>query len=301
MEVFEVQPEQGEERLDLFLGQLYPDKSRSALQKLIREKQVTLNREEVKKTGVIVHPGDLVSVEWPETQESRILPEAIPLSVLYEDDQLLVVNKPKGMVVHPAPGHFSGTLVNALMYHCRDSLSGINGEIRPGIVHRIDKDTTGSLIVCKTDLAHQSIAAQLKDHSIKRKYVGIVCGNRLPEEGRIEFPIGRDKKNRKRMAKDPEGRNAITTYRVLERFPGMAYLEFTLLTGRTHQIRVHMADLGYPLFGDGLYGKEEKGFIGQTLHAETIGFLHPVTGEYMEFHAPLPDYFEELLEKLRKS
>jgi 23S rRNA pseudouridine1911/1915/1917 synthase len=300
MPAFEVDLEQAEERLDVFLTSLYPDKSRSFFQNLIRKGGVLINGEAAKKTGVSLQPGDLVEFTFPEPVEELILPEDIPLSILYEDDALLVVDKPKGMVVHPACGHFSGTLVNAVMYHCKDSLSGINGELRPGIVHRIDKDTTGSLVICKNDQAHNHLAAQLKEHSIKRRYVGIVTGKVKEESGVIDRPIGRDKKNRKRMAVTPDGKNAITHYRVLEQFENAAYMEFFLETGRTHQIRVHMASLHHPLYGDGVYGKEEREVEGQALHAETLGFIHPVTQEYMEFHAPIPDYFSQLLISFRR-
>ncbi len=225
-----------------------------------------------------------------------------PLSGLYEDEQLLVVDKPKGMVVHPAAGHYNGTLVNALLYHCKDQLSGINGVMRPGIVHRIDRNTTGALVVCKTDLAHQSLAEQLKVHSITRKYRGIVHGNIKEDEGTIHSIIGRDPKDRKKMASGVKnGKDAVTHYRVLERFGNYTYAEFVLETGRTHQIRVHMRSIGHPLLGDDLYGPAKCPFNleGQTLHAMVLGFIHPVSGSYMEFTAPLPEYFEKLLGKLR--
>lgn len=299
MSVFEAGPSEAEERLDHYLSALFPEKSRSSLQTLIREGSVLVNDRPAKKTGQTLHPGDLIDITFPDPKDNVILPEDIPLSILYEDDAVLVVDKPKGMVVHPACGHFSGTLVNAVMFHCRDSLSGINGVLRPGIVHRIDKNTTGSLVVCKTDEAHRSLAAQLKEHSIKRRYVGVVRGVVKEDQGVIDRPIGRDKKNRKRMSVSSDGKEAVTRFRVLERFSNTTYLEFTLETGRTHQIRVHMASLGHPLYGDEVYGREEKGLIGQTLHAETLGFLHPVTGIYMEFHAPLPDYFSTLLKTLK--
>ena len=236
--------------------------------------------------------------------EPEIIPEPIPLDILYEDASLLVINKPKGMVVHPCPGHYSGTLVNALMYHCKDQLSGINGVMRPGIVHRIDQNTTGSLVVCKTDAAHRSLAEQLKVHSITRKYRAIVHGNLKEEEGTVNAPIGRHPVDRKKMAVNNRcGRDAVTHYRVLERFGSFTYLECRLETGRTHQIRVHMASIGHPLLGDDVYGPSRcpiPGLTGQTLHAMTLGFIHPETGTYMEFEAPLPEYFENLLEKLRR-
>ena len=235
--------------------------------------------------------------------ETTIVPEDIPLDILYEDQDLLIVNKPKGMVVHPSAGHYTGTLVNAIMYHCKDSLSGINGEIRPGIVHRIDMDTTGSLIVCKNDEAHVDIAQQIKEHSVNRIYVGIVCGNVKDDEGTIEGPIGRHPIERKKMAiNEKNGKPAITHYKVLERFGNYTYMQFKLETGRTHQIRVHMASIGHPLLGDALYSSNRstfKNLQGQTLHAQTIGFIHPKTGEYMEFSAPLPEYFKKLLSILQ--
>ena len=228
----------------------------------------------------------------------QIQPENIPLDILYEDEDLLVVNKPKGMVVHPSAGHYTGTLVNAVMYHCKNSLSGINGEIRPGIVHRIDMDTTGSLIVCKNDESHLAIAEQIKIHSINRIYRGIVCGVVKEEEGTIHAPIGRHPIDRKKMAiNEKNGKDAITHYKVLERFEKYTYMEFKLETGRTHQIRVHMASIGHPLLGDPLYsnGKSSYKLQGQTLHAMTIGFIHPKTGKYIEISAPLPEYFEKIL------
>ena len=224
--------------------------------------------------------------------------------VTYEDDDVILINKPKGMVVHPAAGHTSGTIVNALLYHCKDSLSGINGVIRPGIVHRIDMDTTGVIIACKNDASHNCIAAQLKEHSITRRYYAIVHGNLKEDEGVIDAPIGRDPNNRKRMAiNHKNGKNAVTHYKVLERFGRFTWIECRLETGRTHQIRVHMASIGHPLLGDALYGptKCQYQLQGQTLHAYVLGFIHPSTGEYMEFQAPLPDYFEDLLKKLRQS
>ena len=226
----------------------------------------------------------------------------IPLDILYEDSDLIIVNKPKGMVVHPAAGHYSGTLVNALMYHCGEQLSGINGVMRPGIVHRIDRDTTGSIIVCKNDAAHRSIAALLKEHSITRRYRAICLGTFSEEEGVIDKPIGRHPTERKKMAINfKNGKNAVTHYKVLERFKDYSYIECRLETGRTHQIRVHMSSIGHPLLGDEVYSSKKWPYHleGQTLHAQIIGFIHPTTGEYMEFEAPLPPYFEELLKKLR--
>ncbi len=302
---FEVTAEQEGERLDRVLSRLYPEQSRSFFQNLIRKGAVTVNSSPAEKTGRPVSAGDLVTVRIPQAESADLLPQDIPLAILYEDSDVLIVNKPKGMVVHPAPGHGSDTLVNAVLYHCRDSLSGINGELRPGIVHRIDKDTTGALLVCKNDAAHEAIARQIAEHSVTRRYRGIVCGVIREEEGIIDRPIGRHPTDRKRMAvNEKNGRPAVTHYRVLERFSRYTYLEFRLETGRTHQIRVHMESLHHPLLGDAVYGGCKKeyavaGLSGQTLHAMTIGFVHPTTGEYMEFTAPLPDYFEELLRRFR--
>ena len=301
-EVFEVQVEQEGERLDKFLSMIYPDFSRSFFQKLIKNNQVFVN-DTTQKASYLVHAEDIVSVEIPDAVHTAIEPENIPLNILYEDADVLVVNKPKGMVVHPSAGHYSGTLVNAIMYHCKDSLSGINGEIRPGIVHRIDMDTTGSLIVCKNDDSHIKIAEQIKEHSANRIYVGIVVGNLKEDEGTVDAPIGRHPTQRKKMAvNEKNGKPAITHYKVLERFHNYTYVQFKLETGRTHQIRVHMASIGHPLLGDELYSKESSRFKhlqGQTLHALTIGFVHPKNGEYMEFSAPLPEYFEKLLYLLK--
>lgn len=300
-EEFKIEAQQSGARLDKILSDYFSDLTRSYLQSLIKEGCVTVNGKKVKasqKTGT----GDLVSVEIPEPEELSIESENIPLDILYEDDDLIIVNKPKGMVVHPAPGHYSGTLVNALMYHCRDSLSGINGVLRPGIVHRIDQNTTGSLIVCKNDAAHRFIADQLSVHSITRKYRAIVHGV-LTQDGTVNAPIGRHPQNRKEMAVGvAHGKEAVTHYRILEQFSGFTYIECQLETGRTHQIRVHMKSIGHPILGDDVYGPSKcpfKHLQGQTLHAMTIGFIHPSIREYMEFEAPLPAYFSQLLDKLR--
>ena len=280
-----------------------PDITRSYLQKLLKDGSVQMNGKPVKastKTAV----GAVIALTIPEPEEPEILPENIPLDILYEDSDVILINKPKAMVVHPAAGHYTGTLVNALMYHCRGDLSGINGVLRPGIVHRIDKDTTGVLIVCKNDRAHNALAEQLKEHSITRKYRAIVCGNLKEDEGTVDAPLSRHPQDRKKMAiVRSGGKRAVTHYRVLERFGNDTYIECQLETGRTHQIRVHMASLGHPLLGDEIYGRAKSPFKleGQTLHAMVLGFIHPTTGEYMEFEAPLPEYFEKLLEKLRKS
>lgn len=289
-------------RLDQFLSGRLPDVSRSFLQKQIREKGVLVDGRAA-KAGNKLKPGSSVSVTIAPPRELEILPEDIPLDILYEDQDIIVVNKPKQMVVHPAPGHASGTMVNALLYHCRDSLSGINGVMRPGIVHRIDQDTTGAIVACKNDFSHQFIAAQLKEHSITRTYHAIVHNHVREPEGTIESTLGRHPVDRKKMAMDVKnGKPAVTHYRVLDdlnrRF---TYVSCHLETGRTHQIRVHMASLGNPILGDQVYGPGKCPFQlqGQTLHAKTLGFIHPSTKKYMEFDAPLPDYFQKLLKNLK--
>lgn len=297
-EQFEVEIEHEGERLDKYLNLIFEEKSRSFFQKLIKEGQVLVN-DTAQKANYRLKVEDIVTMTIPDAVETPIVPENIPLDILYEDEDVLVVNKSKGMVVHPSAGHYSGTLVNAIMYHCKDSLSGINGEVRPGIVHRIDMDTTGSLIVCKNDESHICIAEQIKEHSVNRRYRGIVCGNVKEDEGTINAPIGRHPVERKKMAiNEKNGKPAITHYKVLKRFERYTYMEFQLETGRTHQIRVHMASIGHPLLGDTLYssGKNPYKLQGQTLHAMTIGFIHPRTNAYMEVSAPLPEYFERLLQ-----
>lgn len=296
---FEVTSEQAGERLDKILSLIYPDMSRSFFQKLIKDQQILVNQVP-KKSNYRIEAGDIISVSVPKAEEIEILPENIPLDILYEDNDLLVVNKPKGMVVHPAAGHYSGTLVNAVMFHCKDSLSGINGVIRPGIVHRIDMDTTGALIVCKNDNAHIKIAEQIKVHSVTRRYLGIVKGIVAQDTGTVEGTIGRHPIDRKKMAVNvANGKSAITHYRVVQRFSSHTFLEFELETGRTHQIRVHMASIGHPLLGDMIYGNGKNSWKlqGQTLHAAVIGFLHPVSNQYLEVIAPLPEYFKALLKK----
>ena len=287
-------------RIDKFLADEFPELSRSYIQKLIKEEQITVNGKQV-KANYKVSPNDLVVMNEPELKEPDILAEDIPLDILYEDSDLLIVNKPKGMVVHPSAGHYSGTLVNALMYYCKDDLSGINGVMRPGIVHRIDMDTTGSLLVCKNDYTHQNLAEQLKEHSLKRVYHAIVHGILKEDEGTIDAPIGRHPIDRKKMSINyKNGKEAVTHYKVIQRFKDYTYIQCQLETGRTHQIRVHMASIKHPLLGDAVYGPAKCPFKlqGQTLHAKIIGITHPRTNEYIEADAPLPEYFVSLLKKL---
>ena len=285
-------------RLDAYISGRLDGLSRSYIQKILKNGGVLVNGK-AEKSSYRVLPGDVVEVTAPEPTEPEIVAEKMDLDILYEDQDIILINKPKGMVVHPAAGHYSGTLVNGLMDHCRGDLSGINGVMRPGIVHRIDMDTTGVLIVCKNDFAHQSIAEQLKVHSITRKYYAIVHGVIKEEQGTVNAPIGRHPTDRKKMSINAKnGKEAVTHYRVLRRFAAYTYVECQLETGRTHQIRVHMASLGHPLLGDAVYGPKKSPFSfleGQTLHAMILGFIHPVTGEYVETCAPLPEYFEHLL------
>lgn len=295
--------EQVNNRIDKLLSDLIPELSRSYIQKLLSEGNILVNDTPV-KSNYKLRLDDTISVTIPEPEDIDILPEDIPLDIVFEDEDILIVNKPKGMVVHPAAGHYTGTLVNAIMYHCKEQLSSINGVLRPGIVHRIDMDTTGLLVVCKNDLAHQSLAEQLKVHSITRKYYAIVYGNIVEDEGTINKPIGRHPTDRKKQTIDlRNGREAITHYRVLERLNGKyTLIECQLETGRTHQIRVHMSSIHHPILGDTVYGPDKNPYHlqGQTLHAGVLGFQHPRTGNYVEFQSELPDYFEELLKQLRK-
>ena len=295
MESFEVEAEQEGERLDKFLSIIYPEFSRAFFQKLIKSKQVSVN-ETPQKASYCVKIDDIVTVEIPDAVETTIEPENIPLDILYEDDDVLIVNKPKGMVVHPSAGHYSGTLVNAIMYHCKDTLSGINGEIRPGIVHRIDMDTTGSLIVCKNDEAHVNIAQQIKEHSVNRIYVGIVCGNVKEDSGTVEGAIGRHPIERKKMAiNEKNGKPAITHYKVLERFKNYTYMQFKLETGRTHQIRVHFSHLGHILVGDELYGGNHDLIDRQALHCHHLQFVHPFTDELIDIELEMPEDMQKLM------
>lgn len=299
-EYFTVENEEGE-RVDRFLAGEMEERSRSYIQKLIKEGNIKINGRPVKASYRLAL-GDQAEVIIPEIEDIEIVPENIPLDILYEDGDIIIVNKPKQMVVHPAPGHERGTLVNALMYHCQDELSGIGGSRRPGIVHRIDMDTTGSLVVCKNDMAHQSLSLQLKEHSINRIYEAVVHGNIKEDSGVINAPVGRHPLDRKKMSTHSKnGRAAVTHYDVLKRFGDYTYIRCRLETGRTHQIRVHMAETGHPIVGDRVYGPKKCPFpklVGQTLHAKTLGIIHPRTGEYLEVEAPLPYYFIELLKKI---
>ena len=302
MNSWTVEKEMNAVRIDKFISERMDGVSRSYIQKLIKDERVTVDLRPV-KANYKVNEGERVEVTLPEPVSLDIEPQNISLDILYEDEDVLLVNKPKDMVVHPSVGHMDGTLVNALLYHCKDSLSSINGVMRPGIVHRIDKDTTGVLIVCKNDKAHNCIAEQLKVHSITRKYHALVWHNLAEDSGTIDAPIGRHPVDRKKMAiNHKNGKPAVTHYKVLERFGEATYVECRLETGRTHQIRVHMASIGHPLLGDTVYGSSRNPYHleGQALHAMILGFVHPRTGEYMEFTAPLPEYFVKLLTKFRK-
>ncbi|MCF2556235.1 MAG: RluA family pseudouridine synthase [Bacteroidales bacterium] len=296
-----VEPAQAGARLDSLLAAQLTDISRSMIQRLIEEEHVSCNGRTVSKS-FRPKEGDKLQLTLPDPAPVQVLPQNIPLNILYEDDHLLVVNKPKGMVVHPAPGNPDGTLVNALLYHCRGSLSGIGGELRPGIVHRIDKDTSGLLVVAKDDRTHAGLSEQMAVHGIHRLYQAVVYGS-LKEDGFVEAPIGRHKTDRKKMAVTQQNsKYAYTGYRVLEKYIGFTHIECKLKTGRTHQIRVHMASIGHPLAGDEVYGPRAviKKLGGQCLHAKTLGFVHPISGKYMEFDSPLPDYFLKFLSSLKK-
>lgn len=300
MNEFVIPIENKGDRLDKFISSSDDfDLTRTAVQNLITEGMITVNGKKIAKNYAI-SGGETVSVEIPEPVVLDVLPENIPIDIVFEDDHLLVVNKPKGMVVHPAAGNYTGTLVNALMYHCKDRLSSINGVIRPGIVHRIDKNTSGLLIVAKTDAAHLGLAEQIKEHSFTREYETIIVGRMKEYKGTIDAPIGRHHIDRKKMCvTDKNSKNAVTHYEVLEEFREHSYLKLRLETGRTHQIRVHLSYVGHAVLGDDVYGKPVKDYEGQCLHARKIGFVHPITDEYLEFSSDLPDYFEEQLRKLR--
>lgn len=298
-ELLTVPAEDTGKRLDAWLAaQPALAMTRSAVQQLLEQGQITRNGKAAKKNDKL-QSGDEIRVAVPEPQTLDVLPQDIPLEIIYEDPELLVVNKPKGMVVHPAPGHPDGTLVNALLYHCAGRLSGINGVIRPGIVHRIDRDTSGLLIVAKTDRAHLGLAEQIAAHSFTREYEAVCCGRFKETSGTVHAPIGRDPRDRQKMCViATNSKDAVTHYTVLTQYERHAHIRCRLETGRTHQIRVHMKQIGHPVYGDAVYGKAEKGVEGQCLHAKKIGFVHPVTGVYLEFDSPLPDYFTEILRKL---
>lgn len=288
------------QRIDKFLSDNIENTTRSAVQNLIDKDKITVNNKIVSKNYKL-REGDIISVEIPDPENLDVTAENIPLDIVYEDDDLLIVNKPKGMVVHPAHGNYTGTLVNALLYHCKDSLSGINGVIRPGIVHRIDKNTSGLLIVAKNDISHVRLSEQIKAHSFTREYEAIACGYFKDISGTVDAPIGRHHTDRKKMCVTYENsKNAVTHYEVIKQYGGYAHLRLRLETGRTHQIRVHLSYINHPVLGDDVYGKPYKGIDGQCLHARKIGFIHPTTGEYMEFTSELPEYFQKILRIIEK-
>lgn len=303
MEYFTAAPEKDEagKRIDVYISQYRDDLSRSQVQKLITDGKVTVNGKNI-KSNYRLREKDIIDIEIPDPEPLDIEAEDISLNILYEDSDVIVIDKPQGMVVHPAPGHYSGTVVNALMYHCKDSLSGINGCMRPGIVHRIDMNTSGIIVAAKSDAAHKSLAVQFAEHSINRRYRAIVVGNIKEDTLTVDKPIGRNPKDRKKMAIVEGGKRAVTHFTVLERFGRYTYIEASLETGRTHQIRVHMAYSGHPLLGDNIYGSEKQPYklMGQVLHAGLLGFVHPTTGEYMEFRSEVPEYFNKLLGRFRE-
>ena len=303
MDFYKAEKDDVNKRIDVFLNDELDDISRSALQKLIEKGNITVNGKNISKNYKL-RADDMIQVDIPEPEELNIVPEKIPLDILFEDDDLIVLNKPQNMVVLQAPGHYSGTLVNGLMYHCGDNLSGINGVMRPGIVHRIDKDTSGVLVIAKSDLAHRGLSEQLAEHSMKRIYNAIVYNNIKDDFGTVETNIGRSQNDRKKMAVLPRGgRHAVTHYKVLDRMAKFNLVELQLETGRTHQIRVHMAHIGHPLLGDPVYGPKKQiyNLEGQVLHAKVLGFVHPRTGEYMEFDTQLPEYFKKLIYRLKNA
>lgn len=298
---FLVEEDEEGDRLDVYLSDQFVDMSRSYIQKIIKDKKVTVNGK-VEKAKYLVKEEDKVVIEIPKPKILEVVPQDIPIEIVYEDDDIIIVNKPQGMVVHPAPGNYEGTLVNAILYHCKGNLSSINGVIRPGIVHRIDKDTSGILMIAKNNNAHNCLAEQLKDHSITREYEFICHGVFKEDNITVDRPIGRNPKDRLKMAIVPNGKRAVTHFEVLERFNGYTHVRARLETGRTHQIRVHAMSINHPLVGDPVYGPKNSKIKlnGQALHAKKLGFIHPTTKEYVEFGSELPDYFQKLLEKLRK-
>lgn len=301
MDIQNIEADESGVRIDLYISKKIENLSRSYVQKLIDESNISVNGKQI-KSNYKVKKGDSISVCIPDPVKLDVAAEDIDLDILYEDDDIIVVNKPQGMVVHPAAGNFSGTMVNALLNHCKN-LSGINGVMRPGIVHRIDKDTSGVIIAAKNDISHKNLAKQIKDHTVNRRYIALVEGVVKPDSGTIDGPIGRHPVDRKRMDVVLNGRPAVTHFKVIERFRNYTLIEARLETGRTHQIRVHMAHIGHPVVGDPVYGLKKQRFKlkGQALHAAVLGFVHPRTGEYMEFKAPLPSYFQELIEDIRRT
>lgn len=298
---FLVEEDEEGDRLDVYLADQFVDMSRSYIQKIIKDKKVTVNGK-IEKAKYLVKEEDKIVIEIPKPKVLEVVPQDIPIEIVYEDDDIIIVNKPQGMVVHPAPGNYEDTLVNAILYHCKGNLSSINGVIRPGIVHRIDKDTSGILMIAKNNNAHNCLAEQLKDHSITREYEFICHGVFKEDNVTVDRPIGRNPKDRLKMAIVPNGKRAVTHFEVIERFNGYTHVRARLETGRTHQIRVHAMSINHPLVGDPVYGPKNSKIKlnGQALHAKKLGFIHPTTKEYIEFDSELPDYFQKLLEKLRK-
>ena len=298
---FLVEEDEEGDRLDVYLADQFVDMSRSYIQKIIKDKKVTVNGK-IEKSKYLVKEEDKIVIEIPKPKVLEVVPQDIPIEIVYEDDDIIIVNKPQGMVVHPAPGNYEGTLVNAILYHCKGNLSSINGVIRPGIVHRIDKDTSGILMIAKNNNAHNCLAEQLKDHSITREYEFICYGVFKEDNVTVDRPIGRNPKDRLKMAIVPNGKRAVTHFEVIERFNGYTHVRARLETGRTHQIRVHAMSINHPLVGDPVYGPKNSKIKlnGQALHAKKLGFIHPTTKEYIKFDSELPDYFQKLLEKLRK-
>ena len=301
MNEFKIKEEQQNIRLDKIISELEQEISRTAIQRMIEEGNILVNGNKV-KTSYKVSEGDLITIQKDEPKETDLLPQDIPLNIIYEDDDMLIINKEKGMVVHPGAGNPDGTLVNAIMAKCKDTLSGIGGKIRPGVVHRIDKDTSGLVIIAKNDKTHIDISEQIKNREVEKTYLALVRGNIKENEATINMPIGRSTKDRKKMAVDKKGKEAITEFKVLERYNGFTYIEVKIKTGRTHQIRVHMAEIGYPIVGDEVYsnGRNPFNVKGQMLHAARLGFIHPTTKEKVVFEAPLPEYFENVLKLLEK-
>ena len=302
MEKYKIGEENVNCRIDKLIPILNKNITRAMAQKLLDEENILVNGSKI-KSSYKVKLNDEICMQIPEPKETEIIAEDIPLDVLYEDEDIIAINKPKGMVVHPANGNYTGTLVNALLYRCKDSLSGIGGQIRPGIVHRLDKDTSGVIIVAKNDKAHLNLSEQIKNHKVKKTYIALARGNIPNDEATIDMPIGRSKKDRKKMDIDKNGKNAITHFKVLERFDGYTLLKVNIETGRTHQIRVHLMTIGYPIVGDTVYsnGKNPFNVTGQMLHAKSIEFKHPITGENMKIEAPLPKYFEDVIKELKKN